>query len=116
MPHFVLEYAADIEQTVDIPKTMKAVQDVADECDFMNLADVKIRAKAFDHYLMPEPGQTFFHVTVYLLEGRTDEMKEGLAIDLRSVLEKLMPTVTSIGIDVRDMNRTAYKKRVLDQV
>jgi 5-carboxymethyl-2-hydroxymuconate isomerase len=113
MPHFVLEYSRDVEQSADIPAVMKTVQDVADECDFMNVADVKIRAKAYDHFLMPSAGQSFLHVTVYLLSGRSDDMKESLAISLREKLTALLPTVTSVSFDIRDMNRTAYKKRVL---
>ena len=113
MPHFVLEYSKEVEQSADMAVVMKTVQDVAADCDFMNLDDVKIRAKAYEHYLMPQAGQSFLHVTVYLLTGRSDALKEQLAIDLRSRLVTHLAAVTSVSIDVRDMNPTAYKKRVL---
>lgn len=113
MPHFVVEYSKEIDQSADITAVMKTVQDVAAECDFMNLADVKIRAKAYEHYLMPSTGQSFLHVTVYLLAGRSDALKAQLAIELRSRLTAQLTAVTSVSIDVRDMNPIAYKKRVL---
>ena len=46
-------------------------------------------------------------------EEEHDEEKEKLSITLRSEQGKLMPSVTSISIDIRDMNDITYKKRLL---
>ncbi len=113
MPHFVIEYSREIEAQSDIDQLMDAVLGVATDSGIMNPVDVKIRARPYDHFLMPEKGQTFLHVTIFLLEGRTDAQKEQLSISLRSRLTELLSTVTSVSIDVRDMNPVAYKKRVL---
>jgi len=113
MPHFVIEYSREIEQKSDINELMDAVLGVATDSGMMNPVDVKIRARPYDYFVMPEKGQTFLHVTIFMLEGRTDAQKETLSISLRSRLVELLSTVTSVSIDVRDMNPVAYKKRVL---
>ena len=114
MPHFVIEYSREIEEKSDINTLMNAVLGVATDSGIMKPIDVKIRARPYDHFLMPENDQTFLHVTIFLLEGRTDAQKETLSISLRARLAELLSTVTSVSIDVRDMNPVAYKKRVLD--
>jgi 5-carboxymethyl-2-hydroxymuconate isomerase len=62
---------------------------------------------------MANEGDSFVHVWVYLLEGRTDDQKEHVALILREKLQAYLVDVTSISIDIRDMNAQAYKKRLL---
>lgn len=74
--------------------------------------DLKIRAQAFDDYLVAGKAQSFFHVSLYLLAGRTPQQKEALSVELRSVLSTLLENTHSISIDIRDMDPHAYKKRL----
>lgn len=113
MPHFVIEYAPAVEEVADIGAVMEAIFEAAAGSGIMNPDDIKVRATAYDHYRLRRPGESFLHVTASLLAGRTDAQKERLAILVREALAELLPSVTSISIDVRDMNQVAYKKRLL---
>ena len=113
MPHFVIEYAREIEQQFDLKELLEITYQVGASSGLMKPEDIKIRARPYDYYKMAGAEDTFVHTTIFLLEGRTNEQKEELSINLRSEQAKLMSRVNAISIDIRDMNDIAYKKRLL---
>lgn len=113
MPHFVIEYSRDVETRYDIKKAMQIAFDSGVESAVMQGVDIKVRAQPYDHYRLLNEGDSFVHVTVYLLEGRSDDQKEHVALILRENLQAYLLDVSSISIDIRDMNTHAYKKRLL---
>ena len=74
--------------------------------------DLKIRAQAFDDYLVAGEERSFFHVALYLLAGRTSQQKELLSVEIRKVLVELLGDTYSLSVDIRDMDPDAYKKRL----
>jgi 5-carboxymethyl-2-hydroxymuconate isomerase len=113
MPHFVIEYSRGIEERVDLDAVMAAAYEAGAESGIMNPDDIKVRAIAYDTFRFAGNIESFVHVTISLLEGRSDPQKEHLAVLLRERLARCCPDIDSISIDVRDMNATAYKKRLL---
>ncbi|MBL4768773.1 MAG: 5-carboxymethyl-2-hydroxymuconate Delta-isomerase [Rhodobacteraceae bacterium] len=113
MPHFVIEYSRDIEARFDISKIMQIAFDSGVASGVMQTSDIKVRARPYDHYRLVNEGDSFLHVMVFLLDGRSETQKEHVALILRENLQSYLLDVTSISIDIRDMNRQAYKKRVL---
>ena len=113
MPHFVIEYSRDVEQDHNIKQIMQIAHDSGAASGVMNPDDIKVRALAYDHYLLVGANDSFVHVTVYLLAGRSDEQKLKVSSLLREKLADYLPGVTSISIDVRDMNGEVYLKRLL---
>lgn len=113
MPHFVIDYSRDVEVRFDINKVMQIAHDSGVASGVMQADDIKVRARPYDFYRLMNEGDSFLHVTVFLLDGRTNEQKEHVALILRENLQSLLIDVTSISVDIRDMNRLAYKKRIL---
>ncbi|MFT4716353.1 MAG: 5-carboxymethyl-2-hydroxymuconate isomerase [Paracoccaceae bacterium] len=113
MPHFVIEYSREIETTYDIGAVMQIAFDSGVASGVMEAANIKVRAQPYDHYRILNSGDSFLHVTVFLLAGRSDAQKEHVAELLLQSLARLLTTVTSISVDIRDMNPAAYQKRVL---
>jgi 5-carboxymethyl-2-hydroxymuconate isomerase len=113
MPHFVIEYSRDIEVRFDINTVMQIVYDSGVASGVMQACDIKVRARPYYHYRLVNEGDSFLHVMVFLLDGRTDTQKEHVAVILREALQTYLVDVTSVSVDIRDMNRQAYKKRVL---
>ena len=113
MPHFVIEYARQVEQHIVVSELLEVTYMVGVSSGLMKPEDIKVRARPYDHYRMVGANDTFVHTIVFLLEGRTDEQKEKLSISLLSKQSILMPSVTAISIDIQDMNDMAYKKRLL---
>lgn len=48
-----------------------------------------------------------------MLSGRTDDQKEIVAVALRQAAADIATNVTSVSVDILDMNAQAYKKRLL---
>ena len=113
MPHFVIEYSRDLEKSYDIPKVMQIAYDTGVASGEVQAADIKVRAQPYDYFRILNPSDSFLHVTVFLLDGRTDEQKEHISLLLLQNLVEYLQAVTSVSVDIRDMNRVAYKKRVL---
>lgn len=47
-----------------------------------------------------------------MLAGRTPEQKEALSIALRQTMVEHCADITSLSVDIRDMDPVAYKKRL----
>lgn len=113
MPHFVIEYSRDLEDRYGMTEVMQIAYESGVESGVMDAANIKVRARPYDHFRILDDGDSFLHVTVFLLAGRTDAQKEHVALILRENLQSHLTDVTSVSIDIRDMNPIAYKKRVL---
>lgn len=116
MPHFIIEYSRDLEESVDIDALMQTTFDVAVASGIMNPEDIKIRALSYSHFRLEGCGKSFVHASCKLLAGRTTEQKVRLSKLLRQSLADLLPYVYSISVDVIDMDAEAYKKRLLHVV
>ena len=112
MPHLVIEYSADHLGRDRIGVIMDQLAITAARTGVMNAADIKVRARGFDDYLVAGLRDSFVHLAVYLLAGRTPEQKEALSIALRQTLVEHCTDITSISVDIRDMDPVAYKKRL----
>lgn len=112
MPHIVIEYARHIK---DInPKSLLSVAyDAAAESGlFADVYDIKVRAMAYEDYSVGQTNDTFIHITVKLLQGRSDEQKASLT---QHILDKVMAlnyTVENISVEAVDIHTKAYSKQV----
>jgi 5-carboxymethyl-2-hydroxymuconate isomerase len=111
MPHIICHYSTG-QEMAPISEVMMALHLAAASTGVVKAEDLKIRAQAFDDYLVAGKRQSFFHVSFYLLAGRTPQQKEALSVELRSTLSRLLENTHSISIDIRDMDPDAYKKRL----
>lgn len=113
MPHFVIEYSRGVEDRHDIKEMMQIAFDAGVATNEMTADALKVRTKAYDDFLMENDTHSFVHVTVFLLSGRTEEQKLHIGGMLHSRLDAFLTSVTSLTVDIRDMNRPVYQKRVL---
>jgi 5-carboxymethyl-2-hydroxymuconate isomerase len=112
MPHIVIEYSR--EDAFDVQEVMLALHESAAATGVMQAEDLKIRATVFDDYLLAGVRDSFVHVSVYMLEGRSPERKVAVSEALRATLVELLPETHSVSVDIRDMDAVAYKKRLLN--
>lgn len=112
MPHVVIEYSEPHLGEEAIGTMMRAAFEVCAASGVMRAEDVKVRAIPLRYVLLQGGAESFVHITLSLLAGRTPEQKEGLAIALRARLGAEFPDIDALSIDVRDMNPIPYKKRL----
>ncbi|MCX7321710.1 MAG: 5-carboxymethyl-2-hydroxymuconate Delta-isomerase [Hyphomicrobiales bacterium] len=115
MPHLVIDYSTEGHGgLLDVGKLLRAVHDSAAATGVMQAADLKVRATAFSDYLVARQADGFCHVSVYLLEGRTPAQKIAVSESLRATLAAMLPQTKSLSVDIRDMDPSAYRKRLRD--
>ena len=112
MPHLVIEYSIGGHERFDMTELMRALHTAAASTGVVQAPDIKIRAISYDDYLVAGVREDFCHVSVFLLQGRTPEQKLKLSESLRTGLSRMLPRTKSLSVDIRDMDASAYKKRL----
>lgn len=115
MPHLVIEYAQQLEDTVSIATLVKNGQQAMNGSGLFNASAIKTRAVPYRDYALgnDESGnKMFIHAEVRILEGRTIEQKEALSAAIFNSLCESAPDVPEISVEVRDMQKASYSKRV----
>ena len=113
MPHCVIEYSSEVAEQVSVAELMAAVHDAAFSSGLFPEYDIKTRALAYSHYRTGQTNDGFVHVNLHLLSGRNDEQKCDLSDKVLAAIEPLVPQVASVGVEIIDMHRASYRKRVL---
>jgi 5-carboxymethyl-2-hydroxymuconate isomerase len=72
MPHFTLEYSANLDAVVDMAAAVEVVRKAAVETGIFPLGGIRVRAVRCEHYAIGDgnPDFTFLDVLLRLGEGR----------------------------------------------
>jgi 5-carboxymethyl-2-hydroxymuconate isomerase len=72
MPHFTLEYSANLDQLVDIGEVVETVRKAAAETGIFPLGGIRVRAIRCEHYAIADgnPDFGFLDMILRLGEGR----------------------------------------------
>jgi 5-carboxymethyl-2-hydroxymuconate isomerase/predicted nucleic acid-binding protein len=123
MPQLVLDYSGNVTQEVDFRRLFLGLHGVLADAAEVEVAACKSRAMRRETFVVGEggTGQAFVHLEVGLLAGRTPEQKQEIAAVCLDVLalhyaESLERLDLQITVEVRDMDRQGYAKRVGGQV
>lgn len=114
MPHIVIEYSQDVADQVDIDQLIGAAHDAALSSQLFPEYDIKTRACAYRYHRTGQTQHSFVHVTLHLLDGRSDAQKSMLSEKLLDGILRLLPGVVSVGVEICDIHRQSYRKRVLE--
>lgn len=111
MPHCIIEHssslnASELNQIV----FQGALESQLFESDGR---DIKVRSIAYDHFQTGTVRQDFIHVTLRILSGRGDEAKLKLSQFVLEKLGTLGLKDASLTVEVVDMDRESYAKRVV---
>ena len=73
MPHFQIDYSANLEQRLDIAGLCRALRDAAMETGVFPLAGIRVRATACTHVVMADgnPEHAFLDLSIRLRAGRS---------------------------------------------
>jgi 5-carboxymethyl-2-hydroxymuconate isomerase len=112
VPHLVIEYSKEALDSGEVTRLMERLFAAASQTGVMKPEDIKVRARSYDEFLIAGKRDSFVHLGVYLLAGRTPEQKAALSTQLRRTMVEQCPEVTSLSVDIRDMDPDAYKKRL----
>ena len=111
MPHCVIEYSSNLEQTNNISLLVQSIHEVLVNSELFDIGSIKVRATPFSFYLIGESIIPFIHSTVRLLAGRTDQQKKVLSQKILETIFKKFVTVENITVDILDINPNTYGKK-----
>lgn len=110
MPHIVVEYSSNVEAQFRssnlLPKLHKAVEDSG----LFDPQAIKARSLSYSDIVLPEGAQSFVHITVSILSGRSIEQRQSLNDAVFAALKAAMPDVDKPSSDIREMTVETYRK------
>ena len=111
MPHFQIEYSANLEAVVNIGKLCEAIRARAATIETFPMAGIRVRATRVDHVAMADgnPKHGFIDLSVRLREGRAEDVKRDAIDQIFATLKDFMtPAMASHSIalsaEMRDIN------------
>jgi 5-carboxymethyl-2-hydroxymuconate isomerase len=113
MPHFIIEHGNALVGEKDMKDAMQVAFQCGGTCGFIDPADIKVRLRPYTDFFAGDGRSSFIHITVRLLSGRTTGQKGNLSVALRDAFDARFPKVQSISIEMCDMDRGSYKKRLV---
>lgn len=78
MPHFQIDYSANLEDVVDMGALCEAIRAAAVQIETFPMAGVRVRATRVDHYAIADgsPAHGFIDLSIRLREGRAGAVKQ----------------------------------------
>lgn len=110
MPHCIIEHSASLDAKFLLPLVFSSVKN--SQLFAPDGADIKVRALAYQHYLVGHSKSDFIHVVLRILSGRTTEQKQQLSALVLETLCELKLAPCSITVEVVDIDRSSYAKVV----
>lgn len=111
MPHFHIEYSANLEEVVDIGALCEAIRSAAAEIETFPTAGIRVRATRVDHIAMADgnPKHGFIDLSVRLRGGRRPDVKkdaiERVFASLKGFMASTMATHSiALSAEMRDID------------
>lgn len=111
MPHFHIEYSANLEDAVDMTALCQVIRAEAAMIDTFPMAGVRVRATRADHFAMADGNSKhgFIDLSVRLREGRTQDIKRAAITRVFKALKDFVaPALASHSIalsaEIREIN------------
>jgi 5-carboxymethyl-2-hydroxymuconate isomerase len=111
MPHFIIEYSANLESQVDMTALCRAVLKAALATGVFEIGAVRVRAIKCEHYAIADdkPENAFIDASVRGAKRRTPEQKkavgEAVMAAMASLVEPLFKDQNfALSVEVRDID------------
>jgi 5-carboxymethyl-2-hydroxymuconate isomerase len=118
MPHFIIECSSTILQRQSPGTIMQTVYDTAAATGLFAVSGaggIKVRIAPYEHYITVNSKENFIHVFAYIMEGRNTAQKQDLSKKITAALNKLLPWVAVISINISDFEKATYCNKTMLQ-
>ena len=117
MPHFHIDFSANLERVVDIAQLCEAIRTKAAEIEAFPTAGIRVRAVRVDYCAMADgnPKHGFVDLSVRLREGRSDAVKQDAIARIFATLKDFMAPVMetrsiALSAEIRDIDANLSPK------
>ena len=107
MPHFILEYSANLKDDLDLDGLFNALHETAMETGVFPLGGIRFRAVRCDDYLIADadPDNAFVHMTAKIGRRRDPDVRQEVAekifntlVDYLDALYRVRPLAVSFEL------------------
>ncbi len=112
MPHCIIEYSNDFGDLVTPKELINAVYSGAEESKMFGTDDIKVRAISYAHHKTVNDKDSFIHVTLKTLAGRSLHRKRKLSELVLAKLDELPTFGIHITVEVLEIETASYSKKV----
>ena len=117
MPHFQIEYSANLEGVADMDQFCEALRAEAASMPVFPMAGIRVRAIRVNHYAIADgnPKHGFVDISVRLREGRPDDVKQEAITRIFEVAKRfLTPALAdhsiALSAEMRDIDAALSPK------
>jgi len=118
MPHFVIEYSANLEPDIDLRAVVDAVHKSAVESGLFKIGGIRVRTLRHEIYKIADgnPEHAFLHVRANILEGRMAEDREKLGNATIAAVDALLTSAhrnrgIALSVEVSEIDHNMSFKR-----
>lgn len=109
MPHIILEYSSPT-LSPHADRILRAAYDAVVATDIFQYESIKARHIAYDAFILAEHSKSFAHITVKILDGRTQEQRAHVADAVFAAILATGIAIDKLSIELHEMDSTTYRK------
>ena len=117
MPHLIIEYSANVEASLNLPRLIDVMHETTAAIEAFPLAGLRTRGEKRDHYRIADghPDNSFVHATLKIGSGRTIEVREDAGEKIFAALVNYLEPVSAqrplaISFEIQELaEKTNYK-------
>lgn len=117
MPHFHIDYSANLEEVVDMAALCECIRSTAADIDTFPLAGIRVRATRVDHVAIADgdPKHGFIDLSVRLRAGRPDAVKQAAIAQLFDAMKAFVAPAlqnrsVALSAEMRDIDAALSPK------
>ena len=109
MPHFHIEYSANLETVVDMAAFCETIRSTAASIETFPMPGIRVRAMRVDHVAMADGNEKhgFIDLIIRLREGRSDAVK-------KDALDRIFTAMEQFIAPFMDSNSVALSAEIVD--
>ncbi|MCE0493933.1 5-carboxymethyl-2-hydroxymuconate Delta-isomerase [Vibrio salinus] len=112
MPNLIMEYSNSVDERASVPLLLESLHQGLIDSGLFEVPAIRSRAIRINDWLIgsSEDREDFIHVTLELMEGRSDEQKNRLAEAIIHILSEHAASIESLTATVREVSSAGFLK------
>ncbi|ARQ02582.1 5-carboxymethyl-2-hydroxymuconate Delta-isomerase [Pseudorhodoplanes sinuspersici] len=120
MPHIIVEYSGNLDDSVDVPGLLSALHQAMIETGVADTAAIRTRAIRLEHFCIADrdPANGFVQITVRMREGRPAEAYQKVAENLMAAAEKSLERAFAshplqLALEIHEITQLTLRKNTV---
>ena len=120
MPHIIVEYSGNLDNSVDVPGLLNALHQAMIDTGVADVAAIRTRAARREHFCVADrdPKNGFVQITVRMREGRPKEAYQKVAETLMAAAEKSLERAfeshpLQLALEIHEITQLTLRKNTV---